>query len=155
MLGDKTEKDDNCAGIYNKSLLYLVSNAFEGRGRIPGFRDGIPILGMERWLDADLKKIFKKLDAELIIAPNNEPPGSPIASEAKHHGDFDDDDKTVHATFRRIIGGSAAMSSAPGTKDAKSAASENAGAMAPSFKRSGSSLRDRRLKIDNKTQPSS
>ena len=155
MLGDKTEQDDNCAGIYNKSLLYLVSNAFEGRGRIPGFRDGIPILGMERWLDADLKKIFKKLDAELIIAPNNEPPGSPIASEAKHHGDFDDDDKTVHATFRRIIGGSAAMSSAPGKKDDKSAASENAGAMAPSFKRSGSSLRDRRLKIDNKTQPSS
>ena len=34
-LTDQAEQDDNCAGIYNKSLLYLVSNAFERRFRIP------------------------------------------------------------------------------------------------------------------------
>ncbi len=28
-LTDKAEQDDNCANIYHKSLLYLVSNAFE------------------------------------------------------------------------------------------------------------------------------
>ena len=154
-LGNKTEQADNCAGIYHKSLLYLVSNAFEGKGRIPGFRDGIPILGMERCFDEDLRKLFSKLEAELIIAPNNEPLGSPTASEATHHGDFDDDDKTVHASFSRIIAASAAMKSAAGKKGDKSATPDSAGAMAPNFKRSGSSLRDRRLQIDNKTQPGS
>jgi len=44
-MDDKTEQDDNCGKIYNKSLLYLVSNAFEAKPRIPLFRDGVPILG--------------------------------------------------------------------------------------------------------------
>src|SRR4029079_9643224 len=48
-LTDKAEQDDDCAGIYHKSLLYLVSNAFEKRFRIPLVRpDGEPILGMEK-----------------------------------------------------------------------------------------------------------
>ena len=34
-LTEKAEQDDNCANIYHKSLLYLVSNAFEKRFRIP------------------------------------------------------------------------------------------------------------------------
>ena len=42
--GDTAEQDDHCAHIYNKSLLYLVSNAFEDPARIPLFRDGVPIL---------------------------------------------------------------------------------------------------------------
>ena len=167
-LGDKAEQDDNCARIYNKSLLYLVSNAFEGKGRIPSIRgsdglpifgrDGVPILGMEQSFDKDdkdLRKIFKKLDAELIIAPNNEPLGSSTASEAKHHGDFDDDEKTVHATFNRIIAASTAVKSMAGKKGDNSAIPDNAGAMTPSFRRSGSSLRERRRQIDNKTQPGS
>src|SRR5207244_3948976 len=45
-LDDQAEQGDNCAHIYNKSLLYLVSHAFEAAARIPGFRDGTPILGM-------------------------------------------------------------------------------------------------------------
>ena len=28
-LTDRAEQDDNCVNIYHKSLLYLVSNAFE------------------------------------------------------------------------------------------------------------------------------
>ena len=155
-LGDKTERDDDCAHIYNKSLLYLVSNAFEAKERIPGFRDGIPILGMERWFDQDLRALFSKLGAELIIAPNNELLGSPTASEATHHGDFDDDEKTVHASFSRIIAASATMKpAAAGKKAIERAAPGDAGAMAPNFKQSGSSLRERRLQIDNKTQPGS
>ena len=39
-LTDTAEQDDNCARIYNKSLLYLVSNAFENERRIPGFKEG-------------------------------------------------------------------------------------------------------------------
>src|SRR3546814_972061 len=32
-LTDKAEQDDSCAGIYNKSLLYLVAHAFEQQAR--------------------------------------------------------------------------------------------------------------------------
>jgi hypothetical protein len=50
VLNDKAERDDNCAKIYNKSLLYLVSDAFEDKIRIPSalpgvlpdFREGVP-----------------------------------------------------------------------------------------------------------------
>lgn len=52
-LNDKTEQDDNCADIYHKSLLYLVSNAFEEHAHIPIFRDGEPLLGMEKFVNVN------------------------------------------------------------------------------------------------------
>ena len=104
-LSDKPERGDNCAQIYNKSLLYLVPDAFEEKSRIPVIREGEPILGMERWIDADLRKTFQSLGAELVLAPNNAPAESQSASDAMHHGDFDNDEKTVASTFRRIIAG--------------------------------------------------
>ena len=36
-LSDTKERDDNCAGIYHKSLLYMVSDAFEATQRVPVF----------------------------------------------------------------------------------------------------------------------
>lgn len=53
VLSDKAEQDDDCAKIYNKSLLYLVSHSFEDDNyRIPFTpRAGEPILGMEAWLN--------------------------------------------------------------------------------------------------------
>jgi hypothetical protein len=106
-LTDNAERDDNCANIYHKSLLYLVSNAFEGPGRIPLFRDGVPILGMEKFLkkDEELKKLFGagNKNCELILSPNAEPEGSIYRSTAAHHGDFDDDKATVNATLARIL----------------------------------------------------
>lgn len=156
-LNDKTERDDNCGKIYNKSLLYLVSDAFEKKPRIPLFRDGEPILGMERWIDADLRKTFQTLGAELVLAPNNEPADSQVASNAMHHGDFDDDEKTVMSTFRRIVAGVKAPAGATrGARAARSqakptqAATERGGAK-PMFRRSESSLRDQRAQIDLKT----
>jgi hypothetical protein len=106
-LTDKAEQDDHCAKIYNKSLLYLVSNAFEDRVRIPLLRpDGEPILGMEKFIrsDSTLKGIFKLANVEWIVAPNNEPIGSLVASRANCHGDFDDDNAIVSATLARIVG---------------------------------------------------
>ena len=38
----KVEQDDNCASLYNRSLLYLVSNTCERKPRTP-------ILGMEKF----------------------------------------------------------------------------------------------------------
>jgi predicted chitinase len=137
VLNDEIEQADNCAKVYNKSLLYLVSNAFEGRGRIPGFRDGVPLLGMEKFLDGDLRALFKNGRHRLVLAPNQEAAGSGIASEARRHGDFDDDPATVASTFASIVG-------RPFAKEA--AAGENL-----HFQRSGSALRDRRMTIDSRT----
>jgi len=105
-LTDEAEADDHCANIYHKSLLYLVSNAFEDKPRIPVFRDGEPILGMKNFVEknANLKKLFQSKKADWILAPNDAPPGSAAHSTAHHHGDFDDDQPTVKAGLARILG---------------------------------------------------
>ncbi len=104
-LTDKTEQDDNCAKVYNKSLLYLVSNAFEERKHIPGFQDGEPLLGMAKFIekDAELKRLIADKRVEWILAPNTKQDPT-HCSTALHHGDFDDDVPTVKATLARILG---------------------------------------------------
>ncbi len=105
-LTDKAEQDDNCAQIYHKSLLYLVSNAFESTSRIPLFRpDGDPIMGLEKFVkqDEDLVKLFKSKDADWILSPNTDIKKPQRYSTAHHHGDFDDDKPTVRATLARIL----------------------------------------------------
>ena len=106
-LDDQTEQNDNCAGIYNKSLLYLVSNAFEESMRVPLMHpQGEPILGMQKFVAADkaLQQLFAAANAEWIVAPNNAPDNSATASRAMRHGDFDDDTATVQATMARVLG---------------------------------------------------
>jgi hypothetical protein len=104
-LDDRTEQDDNCADIYHKSLLYLVSNAFEEKQRIPVIRDGIPIVGMEKFIrdDKDLMQLFERPNAEWVRSPNTVPDGKEGASRSAHHGDFDDDAPTLRATLARIL----------------------------------------------------
>jgi hypothetical protein len=105
-LTDSAEQDDNCARVYNKSLLYLVSNAFEKDARKFFEKDGYPILGMDKFVqkDAALRKLVNNETIDYVLAPNAEPEGSINASRASHHGDFDDDRATVLATLARIIG---------------------------------------------------
>ncbi len=157
VLRDKAEQDDDCAKIYNKSLLYLVSNAFEKKSRIPGFRDGIPILGMHKFIeaDADLRKFLQEVNADLILAPNDESLGSLHASQSLRHGDFDDDQKTVRAAFARILAGSAAAkagASAHAVAGPKLSTEVSSSYAAMTFQQSGSSLREQRQQIDLKTQ---
>ena len=105
-LTNKAEEDDNCAQIYHKSLLYLVSNAFETNPRIPfSRRNGESILGMEKFLgtDQELKKLLDAQKIDWVVAPNTAPDGSRDCSTAHHHGDFDDDKPTVKATLARIL----------------------------------------------------
>lgn len=136
-LADRTEQDDDCARLYNKSLLYLVSAAFEAVSRIPGFRKGVPLLGLERDVRADpvLSALFNGQKADWVLAPNTEPAGSTGASRAQHHGDFDDDECTVKATFARIAGG----------------ALPTAGGAVLDFRRSVSSMREQRQHIERRT----
>jgi hypothetical protein len=105
-LTDDVEQDDNCANIYHKSLLYLVSNAFEEKRPIPILDpEGEPILGMAKFVrdNQDLGKLFGSPAANWILSPNSEPEGSKNAARASHHGDFDDDKYTLRATLARIL----------------------------------------------------
>lgn len=97
-LDDATERDDNCANIYNKSLLYLVSNAFEKTARIPGFRpDGTPLLGMQRFAATIPAAFWNGSARTWRLAPGP-------ASQARHHGAFDNDTTTLLSTLARIVG---------------------------------------------------
>jgi pimeloyl-ACP methyl ester carboxylesterase len=113
-LHDAVEQDDNCASIYHKSLLYLVSNAFEDeavRQAFPHDR-ATPLLGMakfalagSKFADPAVVKLIQSKRLELVLAPNIDS-RIPAAeqSASRHHGDFDDDEQTVKATLLRILG---------------------------------------------------
>ncbi len=116
LLGDDAEKRDT-VGPYGKSLLYLVSNAFEGRRETP-------ILGMERFLDNtawDPDNHYKSVVG--LYANGSTVDGRPtlVVSDIGHqhndgadstgdisgsttHGDFDNDAATMNSVLWRILG---------------------------------------------------
>ncbi|MFT3752579.1 MAG: C1 family peptidase [Paludibacter sp.] len=130
-LKDQAEQDDHCAQVYNKSLLYMVSNAFEKQLRAPLKKDGQPILGMDKFVTRHtaLQTLIKQGKVDYVLAPNETPAGDSSASTARHHGDFDDDTATVKATLARILG-----------RDKVTAEF--------SFARSSASLRDKRKTLE-------
>ena len=97
------ERDDNCAQIYRKSLLYLIHYALEPEVEAP-------ILGLEQSLREDprLQAIFG-LDstpgavAEVIFSVTPIDKGK-SASTSTTHGGFDDDAPTMNSVARRILG---------------------------------------------------
>ena len=102
-LSDEAERDDTC-WKYGKSLLYLVSNAFE-------HRRGRPLLGMDRFVrqDPDLVRLFKLSDAtagdlpSYVLAKQSEAAG--CRSQSVSHGGFDSDPDTLNSLLFRILGG--------------------------------------------------
>lgn len=137
VLDDPTERADNCAHIYNRSVLYLVSNAFEEHARVPGARDGEPLLGMKKAIDADpqLQGLLQNQRIALVVAPE-----AGGLSAARSHGGFDEDGLTLASSLQRILG--------------RSARGAGAGATAPvRFARSASELRSKRQRIDLLTRP--
>ncbi|HWP10437.1 MAG TPA: C1 family peptidase [Ramlibacter sp.] len=135
-LDDKSEQADNVAKIYNKSLLYLVSRAFEESA----FGVGTPILGMEKFLAADpeLSGLFTSGKADLVFSPNSNPEGSITASRATEHGAFDDDSATVKAAIARILGSGAPQPIAVRAPDLR-------------FHQGSGSLRSQREQIDRQS----
>jgi len=100
ILSDVGERDDE-VGPYGKSLLYLVSNAFEGRRETP-------LLGMERYLldDPELDALFSPpIDGlpAVVVAGLDQGPGS--ISRSSTHGAFDNDPETLNSVLHRILGG--------------------------------------------------
>ncbi|MCG6154184.1 C1 family peptidase [Rubinisphaera margarita] len=111
LLSDSGERDDT-VGPYGKSLLFLVSNAFERRRETP-------LLGMERFVsskgqtgdeytDAELNSLFQKESkglSSLVIAGARVASKSAERSQSNSHGGFDDDPVTLNSALRRIVGG--------------------------------------------------
>lgn len=93
------ELDDD-VGHYGKSLLYLVSNALEGRR-------AVPLLGMQAYLerDAELHKLLSQpVDGlpGIVVAGEEGPVGALARSDT--HGGFDNDPNTMNSVLRRILG---------------------------------------------------
>jgi len=85
-LTDAAELDDTVTPFYHKSLLYLVSNAFEAKKEMP-------LLGMQTFCDK-----FVKNDPLTIwyAAPKGR-------SESTTHGGFDNDPNTLNDILRNIL----------------------------------------------------
>lgn len=126
-LSDNAEQEDNCGSIYNKSLLYLVSNSFEKVPKIPvTLPYGTPIFGMQKFIDPsywndeeklkinnstmrsnfetnkqnaeEIKSLFSRYKIEWIRSPDDSQ-----KSNSQTHGGFDDDKRCVESTFAAII----------------------------------------------------
>jgi hypothetical protein len=150
-LTDEAERDDHCANVYHKSLLYLVSNAFEDRPRIPLVRnEGTPILGMALGVDDELRGWFYGLDAraDWIRSPNTAGADSDVAARSRSHGGFDDDPATLQATLRRILAAPAAQPSEASRELLEQVVEETF-----SFERSPSRKRDIRRELAERSQP--
>jgi hypothetical protein len=96
------ERDDDCARIYRKSLLYLIYYALEPERKTP-------ILGLEESIreDAALKKLLglgvQNAPGEVVWSRSIADTGR-SASLSTTHGGFDDDAATLQSIARRILG---------------------------------------------------
>ena len=116
-LNDEVERDDSVGGAYHKSLLYLVSEAFEDSHRVP-------LLGMEAFVappkrarDALPKARRKQLarlqralgapcveNGKTVIRAKHLPASIKLKSESTTHGGFDNDEDTLNSMLRVITG---------------------------------------------------
>lgn len=101
-MDEEAERDDDCveplgATLYGKSLLYLVSRAFEPKRKTP-------ILGLEEMVrdDNELMKLFEGT-ARLELARARGKPQND-ATQAKQHGAFDNDPATMASVLKIIAG---------------------------------------------------
>jgi hypothetical protein len=97
------ERADNCARVYRKSLLYLISKALEDKRNTP-------ILGLEESLrdDRDLRALFGlgspiNNKGEVVWSQSVADHGR-SASRSTTHGGFDNDAATMNSVARRVLG---------------------------------------------------
>jgi hypothetical protein len=106
---EEAEEQDDCWGIYRKSLLYFVSHSFEGLKRRP-------ILGLHHSIRKDqaLRDLYGIDDrgrrvpgaapiAEIQFSYARDKAENPL-TRALAHGAFDNDPKTMSAALRRVLG---------------------------------------------------
>lgn len=137
-LSKEAELDDVCGSknvdVYHKSLLYLVSRAFEeGRAEVP-------LLGMEKFMDeredeegrgVPLVKSIEQAGGACFFAPSNLDDAEDSRSNATSHGGLDDDSPTMTSVMLRVLDLKKATtttlyrSSVPETTPVKTAASRS------------------------------
>lgn len=90
---DAQQELDDTVGPYGRSLLWLVSNAFEDRR-------GTPLLGLQHSLDAE--PALKRTAFRAIVTPGA--PAAGLACAARTHGGFDNDAATMNSMLKVILG---------------------------------------------------
>lgn len=96
ILSKVSELDDD-VGPYGKSLLYLVSNAFENRRETP-------LLGMQKYLERD-RHVLRFLNTPVDGLPGIVVSGvSGVMAKSTTHGGFDNDPNTMNSILIRILG---------------------------------------------------
>ena len=95
-LDDEREQDDNVAGVYRKSLLYLVSRSFQDKNRV------VPILGMQKYRD----KVDEVLKVAGIAGRYSvyDPQTHSARTGAQQHGRFDNDEATMNSMIEFVLG---------------------------------------------------
>ena len=122
ILADKREQDDNVVTIYQKSLLYFVSNALEADARTPilglanvfnpefGGWDGTSSSAeaLTNWRNAaELSKLEKRLrihDEEKYITRKGNGAEVQQKTDSASHGGFDNNIEVISETLKRITG---------------------------------------------------
>ena len=99
---DELEQDDSSIRAYGKSLLYLVTNAFEDA--VP-----TPILGLQKNLKQDLPLIrffglagTEKV-ADIVFSQTADAAPLNARSQSIKHGGFDNDIATMTSVIRRVL----------------------------------------------------
>lgn len=102
--------------LYTRSLLYFVSGLLEGQPSGIGWQGvlDMPLVGMERFVDAahqqtfkddqDIRTVLNFLEAlpHRIVWAESIDAGNGLNSESKKHGDFDDDNATLTSVVNII-----------------------------------------------------
>lgn len=107
-LTDDAEKNDHCANLYHRSLLYLIAHSLEEKPRIPfspTHAQGTAITGMETFIrqDEQLQDSIASGKVDWILAPNTGSQGDRFHSAARTHEGFAQDRATLKATLDRIL----------------------------------------------------
>jgi alpha-beta hydrolase superfamily lysophospholipase len=97
-LTDELEQDDEVSKAYNKSLLYLVSRAFE---------EELPekILGMAKYSETVARRNLPRLT---VHYSKGDVPGARVTASSTHGG-FDNDVLTMNHVLRRVCGKTPAL----------------------------------------------
>lgn len=101
-LTDATEQADKVGPTYNKSLLYLVSEAFEDD-------KATPLAGMQKFWTQDsvARPTFGKPAFENergVVYTTGDGPALRLRTESTTHGGFDNDEETLNSMLRIILG---------------------------------------------------
>lgn len=127
ILADQREQDDNVAYVYQKSLLYFVSNALEADLRMPilGLEnvynakyaswDGSPgtAEALSNWRNAvEISKLQDRLtihSEEKIVSRRANGAGIAEKTDSASHGGFDNNVEIIGRTLERITGAKLAL----------------------------------------------